>query len=83
MPSYQFRSTSAYIHASGGATDNPLFRPGGPRRATLWDDMTDDDDPTGVVPDDDPAPVGDTPWLLMLLLAAGYVAYRAKNRRKA
>ena len=79
-PTYQFRTTSAYISTSGGSEPyNPMSGPGGPRRGLAWTTPGLDDDPIGTVPD--PAPVGDTPWLLMLLLAAGYIAFRSIRRR--
>ena len=79
-PTYRFRTTSAYISASGASEPyRPMFSPGGPRRSIFDDDPGEEDDPSGVVPD--PAPVGDTPWLLMLLLAAGYIAFRSIRRR--
>ena len=71
-PTYQFRTTSAYISASGGSEPyNPMS---GPRRGSAWTTPGIDDDPIGTVPD--PAPVGDTPWIFLLLLAAGYTVCR-------
>jgi len=80
-PSYRFQTTSAYIHASGGGEYNGMM-PGnnGPRRSYAWDEV-DDEDPIGTVPD--PVPVGDMPWLLMLLLLTGYIAFRYHRQRKA
>ena len=77
-PTYQFRTTSAYISTSGASEPyNPMSGPSGPRRGLI--NPGADDNPIGEVPD--PAPVGDTPWLLMLLLAAGYIAFRSIRRR--
>ena len=71
-PTYQFRTTSAYISASGGSEPyNPMS---GPRRGSAWTTPGIDDDPIGTVPD--PAPIGDAPWLFLLLLAAGYTVCR-------
>ncbi len=79
-PTYRFRTTSAYISTSGASEPyRPMFSPGGPRRS-VFDDPGEDDNPTGEVPD--PVPVGDTPWLLMLLLAAGYIAFHRRLRVK-
>jgi len=79
-PTYQFRTTSAYISASGGSEPyNPMSGPSGPRRDFSWTTPGIDDDPLGTVPD--PVPVGDSPWCLMLLLAAGYIAFRSLRRR--
>lgn len=73
-PTYSFRSTSVYIPAARGVGQPVVIADNTPRRS-IWDDEPgDDDDPTGVVPD--PAPLGDAPWLLLLLLVAGYVLFR-------
>ena len=78
-PTYQFRTTSAYRNSFGDTeSGSALLRASGPRRTSPWD-WSDDDNALGEVPD--PAPVGDTPWLLMLLLAAGYIAFRSIRRR--
>lgn len=79
-PTYRFRTTSAYISVSGASEPyRPMFSPGGPRRTSPWD-WSDDENAMGEVPDP-VVPVGDTPWLLMLLLAAGYIAFRSIRRR--
>ena len=80
-PAYQFRSTSVYIASSGESeSDNPLLGSGLSRRTSPWD-WSEEDDPIGEVPD--PLPVGDSPWCLMLLLAAAYIAFRRLRQRKA
>lgn len=80
-PTYEFYSTSPYINSVRQSQSGSIsLGSSGPLRTTLWD-MTDEDDPIGVVPD--PVPVGDTPWCFMLLLAAGYMAFRVRSRRKA
>lgn len=75
-PTFRFRTTSTYINSSG---DNDLGGQlsglSGPRRMSMWDE---EDDPIGVVPDP-VTPVGDTPWCLMLLLVAGYIAFRSRR----
>ena len=80
-PTYQFRTTSAYISASGGSEPyNPMSGPSGPRRGLF---NPTGDNALGEV--DDPAPIGDTPWLFLLLLAAGYTVCRVvwlKVRKK-
>ena len=74
-PTYRFRTTSAYISASGASElYRPMFSSGSPQKSIFDDDPGEEDDPSGVVPD--PAPVGDTPWLFLLLLAAGYTVCR-------
>ena len=81
QPTYRFRSTSVYLHD----TDKPeadagrLLISGRPRRA-IWDDEPTGPG-TGEVPED--MPVGDTPWLFLLLLSAGYLIYRKVQRREA
>jgi hypothetical protein len=81
-PTYQFRTTSAYINTIGESRANSLDLNNLPRRTSSSPfDWSEDDDAIGEVPD--PVPVGDTPWFLMLLLAAGYVAFRSLRRREA
>ena len=76
-PSYQFRTTSVYINSSGDSeSENPLYGPS--RSPRGWG--RPGGNPIGEV--DDPVPVGDTPWLLMLLLAAGYIGFRYIRQRK-
>ena len=79
MPTYRFHSTSVYIPTqvqSGSAA----WMPGNsrPRRLGEW---TDEDDPIGVLPDKVDMPVGDTPWLFLLLLAVGYIALRSRRAK--
>lgn len=83
-PTYQFRTTSAYISASGASEPyRPMSGPGGPRRSIFDDDPGEEDDPSGVVPDPEPdVPVGDTPWCLILLLVTGYLAFHRRLRVK-
>lgn len=80
-PTYQFRSTSSvYLTSSGHpASYVPGQQNNGPRRIRLSDpfDPTDEDEPIGAVT---PQPVGDTPWLFLLLLAAGYLAFRYRKK---
>ena len=89
LPSYQFRSTSVYLTSSRHTGSYVPAQHYGPRRMRLSDPFEEDpDDETtdeiGVVhPDRDEMPVGDIPWLLMLLLASGYVTFRSLKRRKA
>ena len=79
-PTYQFRTTSAYINTIGESRSAGFAATNsGPRRSSSspWE-WSEDDNAIGEVPD--PVPVGDTPWWLMLLLAAGYVAFRSRKR---
>lgn len=75
-PTYQFRTTSIYANS---INESNCFSQGnnGLRRTSSFDD---EDDPIGVVPN--PTPLGDAPWLFILLLAAGYIAFRALRQRK-
>ena len=77
-PTYEFRTTSSYINTEGYTeADNLLLGNRGPRKSP-WD-WNDDENAIGEV--DDFMPVGDIPWLFMLLLAAGYIAVLSLKRR--
>ena len=78
-PTYRFYTTSPYINTIAESRANSLDLNNRPRRTSSspWE-WSDDDNPIGEV--DDPVPVGDTPWWLMLLLAAGYVAFRSRKK---
>ena len=81
VPTYQFRTTSAYISASGASEPYNPMSGSYARRAvkSSWDDPGEEDDPSGVV--SDPTPIGDAPWWLMFLLAAAYSAFRHIRQR--
>ena len=69
-------SNSSYMNTVGYTeAESLLSGSSGPRRSVSdpWDWWNDGDNAIGEVPD--PVPVGDTPWVLMLLLAAGYIAF--------
>lgn len=70
VPDYRFYSTtpgsSSITHTKSGSYVRRAVK-------SSWDDP-DEDDPAGVVPD--PMPIGDAPWLFLLLLAAGYTVCR-------
>ena len=76
-PTFHFQSTSILISHSDM---EPMRMIGG--NALL--SSTWDDEPTepgmGELPVD--TPVGDTPWLFLLLLIAGYLAYRQEQAKK-
>ena len=83
-PTYQFRSTSSvYLTSSGHpASYVPGQQNNGPRRIRLSDPDPfeydpDEDNPLGEV---DAQPIGDTPWLFMLILAVGYLAFRYRKK---
>ena len=86
MPQYRFYTTSPYINSIGGSKFNSYGTSNGkPRKvAGFGDDPNDEtDDEIGVVHPDRDMPVGDTPWLFLLLLATGYLIYRKVQRREA
>lgn len=72
---YQFKSTSAFIDPSRlGAS---YAREEAVLCSSSWDEPGEN--PVGEV--DDPMPIGDTPWLIMAVLAAGYIAIRRVRKR--
>jgi hypothetical protein len=79
VPTYNFYTTSPII-SSIGRTNPDLMNLNEKIRYTSPWDWNEDDDPVGEV--GDPLPVGDTPWLLMALFAAGYIAFRYLRQRK-
>ena len=72
QPTYHFYSTSPYIQSMGESKAHSYGMNSKPRRSGgIPND--DEDDEIGIVhPDREEMPVGDTPWLLVLLLIAGY-----------
>lgn len=77
-PNFHFQSTSIMISPSDM---EPMQMMGGNAMlSSTWDDEPTEPG-TGEVPDD--MPVGDTPWLFLLLLATGYLIYRKVQRREA
>lgn len=79
-PAYQFRSTSSLplvvgtTSYTGSMSYTPDARPGNIRRNTSgWGNPDDDDDenpPIGVAPT---IPIGDTPWILIMLFLFAYI----------
>lgn len=76
-------------NVAGGMTADQTMRSFSPRKAIIHDDddddgYGDDDLRPGYNPNDPFAtPLTDTPWLIILLLGVGYIAYVAYKRRKA
>lgn len=93
QPTYAFRSTSQMMPATVSSREYAEpFSPYAPSmRRTRRDGGSGEDDWEG----DDPglpgggnepgkdSPIGDIPWVMMLLLAGGYVAYSTRKRRTA
>jgi hypothetical protein len=82
-PTYQFRSTSSYTPIVGTTSytsdgSGPIGEPRRSQRRGPWDPP--EDDPIGVIPSQ---PIGDVPWVLILLLAGGYIAYSRKRKSSA
>ena len=83
LPKYQFHSTSAYIRPSGTYTPAYSTVSSKPRKVVGTFPNDDTDDEIGVVhPDREEMPIGDTPWIFMLILAAGYITFRTLYQRK-
>lgn len=92
---YQFRSTSAMLtedtklglsegaFSSGVSTGEPInTKSSGPRRATMDDDPFGGETIGGTENPQQPGtPLGDGVWA-MLLMAAGYLIYRVRTRKR-
>ncbi len=77
-PTFHFQSTSILISHSD--MEPMQMRGGNALLSSIWDDEPTDPGMGEVKPED--MPVGDTPWLFLLLLAVGYtVCRRALLRR--
>ena len=73
---YQFQSTSVFIDPSRlGAS---YVREEALLRSSSWADPSEEDDP---IVEYNPMPIGDTPWLWMLILAVAYIAIRRVRKR--
>lgn len=87
QPNYRFQSTSILINSMNMAGPRMIDLIGDNMFLSGEDDDEDfpgiggDDNPIGEVPD--PLPIGETPWLIMAVLAAGYIAFRYLRRRNA
>ena len=83
MPTYRFQSTSVLI-PTRDQSESAAWMPGNsrPRRSGGWPGPEEEDDPTGVVPDPVNMPVGDTPWILMLLLVTAYYLIKRYRTKK-
>lgn len=84
QPTVQMHSTSAMMSSGSELpqaavtgtyttyTSGPSYSPRGPQRGASDEDKTDTNNPPADPPGPNEYPLGDTPWLLMLLLALGY-----------
>ena len=80
LPVYQFRTTSSYLSPVGEyRSGNPMMRD--ESSGFSWGEDDPEDNPLGEVDDEDPMPIGDAPWYLILLFAAGYIIYKKCSRR--
>ena len=78
FPVLRFRSTSAYADKFD-MQSTPLMGGDVVLMGDPWGEPTGPG--TGEVEDEeDPMPIGDTPWLFMLILAAGYLAFRYRKK---
>ena len=75
FPVLRFRSTSAYADKFD-MQYTPLM--GG--EVVLMGNPFDPDGPGVGELEEDPMPIGDTPWLFLLLLSAGYLAFRYRKK---
>lgn len=88
QPSMQMHSTSTMMGSGSELpqaavtgtyttyTSGPSYSPRGPQRGAANGD-TPPADPDGPMEE----PLGDTPWVLMVLLVAGYAIYIARRQR--
>ena len=74
-PTFHFQSTSILISPSDMGRMQMMG--GNVLLSSIWDEPTDPG--VGEVPVD--MPVGDTPWLFLLLLAVGYIALRSRRAK--
>lgn len=84
QPTVQMHSTSAMMGSGSELpqaavtgtyttyTSGPSYSPRGPQRGASDEDKTEGNNPPADPPGPNEYPLGDTPWLLMLLLALGY-----------
>lgn len=77
FPVLRFRSTSAYADKFD-MQSTPLMGGDVVLMGDFWTDEPTEPG-TGEV-EEDPMPIGDTPWLFMLILAAGYLAFRYRKK---
>ena len=75
FPVLRFRSTSAYADKFD-MQYTPLMGGDVVLMGNPWDEPTD----PGIGETEDPMPIGDTPWLFLLLLSAGYLAFRYRKK---
>ena len=73
-PTYRFHTTSPIINSLNDDHGSMMMDLNRARRTSSWDDF-EEGNPLGEV--DDTTPVGDTPWLFIIILLAGYIAFRS------
>lgn len=78
FPVLRFRSTSVYVDKFD-MQYTPLMGGDVVLMGDPWSDEPTGPG-TGEVEEEDPMPIGDTPWLFLLLLSAGYLAFRYRKK---
>ena len=76
---YNFKTTSVYLVSN--ARYQRMYRSG---EMVVYGSLDGPPDGLGVgevEDEEDPMPVGDTPWLFLLLLAVGYIALRSRRAK--
>ena len=77
-PTFHFQSTSILI--SHPDMERMKMMGGNALLSSIWDEEPTD---PGIGETEDTTPIGDTPWLFLLLLSAGYLIYRKVQQREA
>ena len=75
-PTFHFQSTSILISPSD--MEPMQMRGGNALLSSIWDDEPTEPGMGELEPE---MPVGDTPWLFLLLLAVGYIALRSRRAK--
>ena len=78
-PTFHFQSTSILI--SHPDMERMQMMGGNALLSSIWDEEPDGPG-MGEVVEEDPMPIGDTPWILMLLLTAGYYLIKRYRTKK-
>lgn len=92
QPTYEFRSTTQMQPATAWGEKRTYTDPfsvdgpstsSSPRRTRRGGEIDPGDYPGGGgLNDPGEMPIGDVPWIMMLLLAGGYIVYTARKRQR-